>query len=110
MAKQLGIRGSEWQEGGEIGGRGWLDYVEGQFGRAFSEQRRVAVIEKGREFQVKTRPYPSFSRVARQQSPTDVENTRLSRVVKGRAACGSMLVSRTVGDRHLNFRRFLCGF
>ena len=56
--------------------------VEGECGRAFSEQRRVVVIEKGREFLVKTRPSPSFDRVARQQSPTDVEDTWVVQVVK----------------------------
>jgi len=41
----------------------------------FQNKRRVVVREKGREFSGKTRPSPSFDRVARQQSTTDREDT-----------------------------------
>ena len=39
-------------------------------------------MEEGREFLGKTRPSPSFDRVARQQSPTEGEDTCLPLVVK----------------------------
>jgi len=37
---------------------------------------------KGRDSERKTRPSPSFDRVARQQSPTDEEDTRFPGTVK----------------------------
>jgi len=48
------------------------------------------VIEKGREFGGKTRPSPSFDRVARQQSPTECEDTCLALVVKGVGGVGGV--------------------
>ena len=52
----------------------------------FQNKGKLLLIEKGREFPVKPRPFPPFNRVARQQSPTGVEDTYLTQAVKG-AGC-----------------------
>ena len=57
-AKRLNDRGFWGFSGKKIlgltDGTGWA-MVEGEFGRAFSEQRRVAAGEEGREFEGKQR-------------------------------------------------------
>ena len=42
----------------------------------------LGIQRKGRDSQRKTRPSPSFDRVARQQSPTERDDIRLPAIVK----------------------------
>ena len=52
---------------------------------AFSEQREGEIKSKGRDSRRKPRPFPSFDRVARQQSPTADKFTREAIGVKSAA-------------------------
>ena len=65
-----------------VGGTGWV-MVEGSGDVRFQNKGELLLERRAVSSLAKTRPSPSFDRVARQQSPTDVEDTPVAQVVKG---------------------------